>query len=102
MRKMHRYSSACLSSSCLNSLLVLKGHRQRSAAHYPHLLATKQKNTEKKQPCKRRDDCFIPEHKIQAKTLGENEKKTFAESEKAFLGTNDVQKHFVKRASHLL
>ena len=85
MRKMHRYSSACQPSSCLNSLLVLKGHRQRSAAHYPHLLATKQKNTEKKQPCKRRDDCFIPEHKIQAKTLGENEKKLSLNQKKHFL-----------------
>jgi hypothetical protein len=43
------------------------------------------KNTGKKQPCKRKDDCFIPEHKIQAKTLGENEKKLSLNQKKHFL-----------------
>ena len=82
-RKMHRYISAGLTDGCLNRHLVLKGQRWLSATHHPHLWVAKQKNTEKKQPCKRKDDCFIPEHKIQAKTLGENE-KNFSSNQKKY------------------
>ena len=47
----------------------------------PGLWGKKQKNAEKKQPCKLKHDCFTTANKFQVKTLGVNKKK-FLDREK--------------------
>lgn len=83
---MPRQTFACLTGHCLDKHFALTGQLKRFAAPRPRTQRQKnKKSAEKKQPCKRKDDCFIPEHKIQAKTLGENEKK-FRRIKKSYTG----------------